>query len=77
MGRQTCGQIADRQALVLGHGLGWSYVADTLRRADQLSADDLMAAARRQLASPALSLCGPQAALEAAERAWCRHPLSS
>ena len=77
MGRQTCGQIADRQALVLGHGLGWSYVADTLRRADQLSADDLMAAARRQLAAPALSLCGPQAALEAGERAWCRHPLSS
>ena len=76
MGRQTCGQIADRQALVLGHGLGWSYVADTLLRADQLSADDLMAAARRQLAAPALSLCGPPMALEAGERAWSSHPLS-
>ena len=76
MGRQTCGQIADRQALVLGHGLGWSYVADTLLRAEQLSADDLMAAARRQLAAPALSLCGPPMALEAGERAWSSHPLS-
>ncbi|MBD2423233.1 pitrilysin family protein [Cyanobium sp. FACHB-13342] len=76
MGRQTCGQIADRQALVLGHGLGWSYVADTLLRAHQLSADDLMAAARRQLAAPALSLCGPPMALEAGERAWCSHALS-
>ena len=77
MGRQTCGQIADRQALVLGHGLGSSYVADTLLRAEQLSADDLMAAARRQLLAPALSLCGPSIALQAGERAWCSHSLSS
>jgi predicted Zn-dependent peptidase len=76
MGRQTCGQIADRQALVLGHGLGWSYVADTLARAEQLSAADLRAAARRQLGCPALSLCGPKSSLQAAERAWLGHGLS-
>ncbi len=76
MGRQTCGQIADRQALVLGYGLGWSYVVETLARAEQLSAADLRSAARRQLGRPALSLCGPRGALQAAEQAWNRHALS-
>jgi len=76
MGRQTCGQIADRQALVLGHGLGWSYVQDSLERAQQLDADSLLAAARRRLLSPALSICGPAPALAAAEQAWLRHGLS-
>ena len=72
MGRQTCGQIADRQALVLSHGLPETYVADTMERARQLSAEELWQAARRQLASPRLSLCGPAEALQAAERRW-RH----
>lgn len=76
MGRQTCGQIADRQALVLGHGLGWTYVQDTLERAQQLDAQALMAAARRRLTTPALSLCGPPQALAAAEQAWQTHDLS-
>lgn len=76
MGRQTCGQIADRQALVLGHGLGRSYVQESLERAQQLDADTLLAAAQRRLAAPALSLCGPAGALVAAEQAWKRHPLS-
>jgi len=77
MGRQTCGQIADRQALVLGHGLGWSYVQDRLERVQQLDAASLLAAARRRLLSPALSICGPGPALVAAEQAWHRHSLSS
>jgi predicted Zn-dependent peptidase len=77
MGRQTCGQIADRQALVLGHGLGTSYVQASLERAEQLSSADLLAAAQRRLGSPALSLCGPKQALVAAEQAWRAHPLSS
>jgi len=76
MGRQTCGQIADRQALVLGHGLGWSYVQDSLERVQQLDAASLLAAARRRLLSPALSICGPAPALVAAEQAWHRHSLS-
>ena len=76
MGRQTCGQIADRQALVLGHGLPASYVQDTLQRAEQLEAADLLAAAQRRLSRPALSLCGPGPALAAAERAWQGHALS-
>jgi zinc protease len=75
MGRQTCGQIADRQALVLGHGLGWTYVQDTLERAQQLDAATLLATAQRRLAAPALSLCGPQPSLVAAEQAWKSHPL--
>jgi zinc protease len=76
MGRQTCGQIADRQALVLGHGLGWSYVQDSLERVQQLDGASLLAAARRRLLSPALSICGPEPALVAAEQAWHRHSLS-
>ncbi|MEX0587856.1 MAG: pitrilysin family protein [Cyanobium sp.] len=76
MGRQTCGQIADRQALVLGHGLGWSYVQDTLERAHALDGPALLAAARRRLTALALSLCGPKAALLAAEQAWRGHDLS-
>lgn len=76
MGRQTCGQIADRQALVLGHGLGWSYVQDSLERAQQLDSATLLAAARRRLSAPALSICGPASALAASEQAWLRHGLS-
>lgn len=76
MGRQTCGQIADRQALVLGHGLGWTYVQDTLERAQQLDATALLAAAQRRLSQPALSLCGPSQALAAAEQAWRTHDLN-
>lgn len=76
MGRQTCGQIADRQALVLGHGLGWTYVQDTLERAQQLDAQALLAAAQRRLTQPALSLCGPPQALAAAQQAWQGHALS-
>jgi len=76
MGRQTCGQIADRQALVLGHGLGMTYVQDTLERAQQLDAPALLAAAQRRLTQPALSLCGPPQALAAAEQAWQGHALS-
>ncbi|MCP9926904.1 pitrilysin family protein [Cyanobium sp. CH-040] len=70
MGRQTCAQVADRQALVLGHGLGERHVEDCLERAGRLRSQDLRAAARRWLGRPVLSLCGPVAALEAGERAW-------
>jgi predicted Zn-dependent peptidase len=70
MGRQTCGQLADRQALVQGHGLGENHVQECLVRAERLSASDLRLAARRWLARPVLSLCGPREALTAAERAW-------
>ncbi|MEO1001658.1 MAG: pitrilysin family protein [Cyanobacteria bacterium J06638_7] len=70
MGRQTCGQLADRQALVLGHGLAPGHVQDCLERAERLSAGDLQEAARRWLERPVLSLCGPRPALEAAQRAW-------
>ena len=77
MGRQTCGQIADRQALVLGNGLGWSYVEDSLERAQHLDAGTLLEAARRRLSAPSLSICGPAPALAAAELAWQSHDLSS
>ncbi|MCP9887138.1 insulinase family protein [Cyanobium sp. ATX 6A2] len=70
MGRQTCGQVADRQALVLGHGLAESHVQDCLERAEQIGPDALQDAAQRWLSQPALSLCGPAEALVAAERAW-------
>ena len=70
MGRQTCGQIADRQALVLGHGLPASTIDDCLERARQLTAEDLLIAAQRWLADPAMGVCGPGGAIAAAQRAW-------
>jgi len=75
MGRQTCGQIADRQALLLGFGLPDDAIAAALQRAAALDAAALQAVARRHLPSPSLSLCGPLPALRAAERVWCDHPL--
>ncbi|MEB3256301.1 MAG: pitrilysin family protein [Synechococcaceae cyanobacterium] len=76
MGRQTCGQIADRTALLLSHGLNLQYLEGALLRAETLNTEALLAAARRWLAAPALSLVGPPEAVAAAERAWRRHPLS-
>jgi predicted Zn-dependent peptidase len=76
MGRQTCSQIAERQALVLGHGLPADHVRRVLERAPSLDAEDLLAAARRWLAVPCLSLVGPEHALAAAHQAWLTHGLS-
>jgi predicted Zn-dependent peptidase len=70
MGRQTCGQIADRQALVLGHGLGENYIEATLALAHQLTPADLVGAAQRWLQQPALSVCGPADAISSANDAW-------
>ena len=70
MGRQTCGQIADRQALVLGHGLGADYIEAALAQAHQISPDDLQGAAQRWLKQPAFSVCGPSGALTSARDAW-------
>lgn len=76
MGRQTCGQIADRQALVLAHGLPPDYPAHCLQAIEELHAEDLLRVARRHLPAPCLSLCGPPGALKQATRAWRHHPLS-
>jgi predicted Zn-dependent peptidase len=76
MGRQTCSQIAERQALVLSHGLPADHVKTTLERAASLSTDDLLAAARKWLQGPSLSLVGPETAVDAAAEAWRDHPLS-
>ena len=70
MGRQTCGQIADRQALVLGHGLGPNYIEATLALAHQLTPADLVGAAQRWLQQPAMSVCGPGEAISSAGDAW-------
>lgn len=76
LGRQTSSQIADRHALVLGHGLPFDFADRSLAEAAQLRPDDLLAAARTLLAAPSLSLCGPASALEQAEAVWRRHSLS-
>jgi predicted Zn-dependent peptidase len=76
MGRQTCGQVADREALLLGFGLGSTFIADCLTRAATLTSDTLQKAAQRSLAAPQLSLCGPSDGLQAAAQAWRRHPLN-
>jgi zinc protease len=70
LGRQTCGQVADRQALLLGYSLGEDHVQACLERTARIEARDLQAAARRWLTDPKLSLCGPSQALRAAERSW-------
>lgn len=77
MGRQTCSQIADRQALVAGHGLPQDFVASSLERARQMQAEGLLAVARRHLQRPHLSLCGPQPAVAAAAAAWGSHGLAA
>ncbi|WP_094554029.1 pitrilysin family protein [Synechococcus sp. 1G10] len=74
-GRQTCGQIADRQAMVLGHGLDWSYADEALERAGGFDPDMLHVVARQLLSRPSLSLCGPPQALRAAGKVWGSHPL--
>lgn len=76
MGRQTCGQIADRQALLLSHGLPPHHASDCLRAIDQLDAATLQRVAQERLSQPSLSLCGPSAALKQASRVWRAHSLS-
>jgi len=76
MGRQTCGQLADRLALVLSHGLPIDQVESQLERAGQLTPSDLLEAASRWLQRPSLSLVGPASALQSATLAWKQHPLS-
>jgi predicted Zn-dependent peptidase len=70
MGRQTCGQIAERQVLLLSHGLPTDHVERCLERAASLRGEDLQAAAQRWLRTPSLSLVGPAAALGVACEAW-------
>jgi zinc protease len=70
MGRQTCGQIAERQVLLLSHGLPADHVERCLERAASLRGEDLQAAAQRWLRQPSLSLVGPPAALGGASDAW-------
>ena len=41
-----------------------------------LSTNDLLAAARKWLQGPSLSLVGPETAVDAAAEAWREHPLS-
>ena len=77
LGRQTCSQLADRHALVLGHGLPFDFADQCLQLADQLRPADLQTAAQALLRRPCLSLCGPSEALEQAERIWRESPLSS
>lgn len=76
MGRQTCGQIADRQALLLAHGLPAAYATDCLTAIEALDPATLQRVARERLQTPSLSLCGPGTALEKASRVWLAHPLS-
>ncbi|MFZ9147342.1 M16 family metallopeptidase [Vulcanococcus sp.] len=76
LGRQTGSQIADRHALVLGHGLPFDFADQSLRDAAALSPADLHSAAQSLLQNPCFSLCGPAPALAAAEAVWSRHPLN-
>ncbi|MBM5806898.1 MAG: insulinase family protein [Cyanobacteria bacterium M_surface_10_m2_179] len=70
LGRQTSSQIADRVALLLGHGLPADFADQSLVAAAALTPADLQAAARELLGQPSLSLCGPTHALKAAEAVW-------
>ena len=61
---------------MLGHGLPEAYGEQALARVNDLDAAALQDTARRCLARPHLSLCGPAAALEAARAVWAAHPLA-
>lgn len=63
--RQTCSQRADRTALLLAHGLPGDFDDRQMERASAMTGIEVMAAARRWLSEPVLSICGP---LHAAER---------
>ncbi|MFY9249573.1 MAG: pitrilysin family protein [Vulcanococcus sp.] len=76
LGRQTCSQVADRHALVLGHGLPFDFADRCLLEAEALTPSDLHQAAQALLQGPSLSLCGPQDAIEAATAVWTGHPLN-
>lgn len=76
MGRQTCGQIADRSALLLAHGLAADYPSRCLQQIDALDPGTLLQVAQTHLQAPSLSLCGPAEALRQARNVWNRHPLS-
>ncbi|MEY3768434.1 MAG: hypothetical protein RLZZ11_1504 [Cyanobacteriota bacterium] len=76
LGRQTSSQIADRHALVLGHGLPFDFADQSLAAAAELTPAELQSAAQELLKSPSLSLCGPAAALRAAEEVWQANELS-
>ncbi|MFM8974943.1 MAG: M16 family metallopeptidase [Vulcanococcus sp.] len=76
LGRQTCSQLADRLALVLGHGLPADFADRCLDEAAQLTPTDLHRVAQRLLSKPSLSLCGPVDALRAGERVWQTHALN-
>ena len=75
MARQTCSQIAERQALLLSHGLPADHFEHGLEQAAAFSPADLQAAAQRWLGCPSLSLVGPIEAIAGAEAAWRAHPL--
>jgi zinc protease len=75
MGRQTCSQIADRQALLLGFGLPDGAIAQALEQAEHLDSTTLLQVAQAHLGAPSLSLCGPQAGLVAAQQAYEAHAL--
>lgn len=77
MGRQTCGQLAERLAMVLSHGLPIDQIDCQLELAGTLAGEDLQGSAARWLAKPKLSLVGPAAALRPAEHIWHHHPLSN
>jgi predicted Zn-dependent peptidase len=76
LGRQTSSQIADRHALVLGHGLPFNFADQSLMEAAELTPEHLLHAAQQLLAAPSLSLCGPASALSQAEAAWQRQGFS-
>jgi len=74
--RQTCSQIAERQALLLSHGLPADHFERCLAQAAGLAPADLQAAAQRWLGRPSLSLVGPSEAIAAAGAAWGAHALA-
>ena len=76
MARQTCSQIAERQALLLSHGLPADHFEACLEQAAGLDPSDLQAVARRWLERPSISLVGPPEAIAAAQTAWSAHELS-
>lgn len=67
---QTSGQVAERLALLRGHGMAVDTAEQQLARLAERDGTDCQRVARRWLSQPRLAVVGPQALAAPLERVW-------
>ncbi len=67
---QTSGQVAERLALLRGHGMAVDTAEQQLTRLAERDGTDCRRVARRWLSQPRLAVVGPQALAAPLERVW-------